>query len=440
MGARETALNALIACRKEGAWSNGVLKTYIHRDRLDSRDAALATRLCYGVLQNRLKLDFYLSQLLTGKVSKLHPAVRDILHLGLYQLYEMDKIPESAAVNESVTLAKKYCKKQQSAPGLVNGVLRNAVRSRDTIRQPSGWQELYSHPQALIDLLKPYVGKANMEPMLKANNEAPQTVIQVNTLNITMDALQQRLDAEGVASRPHGWMPDCLILGSTGNLEQLPSFQEGLFYVQDPAAKLSVLCAQLPRGENVQVLDCCAAPGGKSFAASIALGGTGRILSCDFYEHKAGLITTGAQRLGLSNIEPRQQDATVFVPEWENAMDYVIADVPCSGYGIIRKKPDIRYKNLADMALLPALQWQILSNQARYVKPGGTLLYSTCTLSHAENEGMVARFLEANEAFYLEPLTLPEVFPKNETGMLALIPGQYDTDGFFIAKLRRKDT
>ena len=166
MGARETALNALIACRKDGAWSNGILKEYIVRDRLDSRDAALATRLCYGVLQNRLKLDFYLTQLLTGKVKDLHPAVRDILHLGLYQLYEMDKIPQSAAVNESVTLAKKYCKKQRSAPGLVNAVLRNAVRNMETIRQPSGWQEIYSHPQALIDLLKGYVGKERIKPML----------------------------------------------------------------------------------------------------------------------------------------------------------------------------------------------------------------------------------------------------------------------------------
>jgi len=438
MGARETALNALIACRKDGAWSNGVLKEYIVRDRLDSRDAALATRLCYGVIQNRLKLDFYLSQLLTGKAGKLHPAVRDILHLGIYQLYEMDKIPESAAVNESVTLAKKYCKKQQSAPGLVNAVLRNAVRSKDTIHQPTGWQEKYSHPQALIDLLKPYVGKERIEPMLKANNDAPQTVIQVNTLKTTTEDLIRRLEAEHVSAQPHGWMESCLVLGSTGNLEQLPSFKEGLFYVQDPAAKLSVLCAQLPKDGNARVLDCCAAPGGKSFAAAIAMGGKGSITSCDFYEHKARLIRSGAERLGLTNITARQQDATLFVPEWENAMDCVIADVPCSGYGIIRKKPDIRYKNLLEMAKLPELQWQILSNQARYVKKGGTLLYSTCTLTHGENEGMVERFLKEFDEFYLEPLALPDVFPKNETGMLALVPGQYDTDGFFIAKLRRK--
>jgi len=438
MGARETALNALIACRKEGAWSNGVLKEYIQRDRLDSRDAALATRLCYGVLQNRLKLDYYLAQLLTGKVKDLHPAVRDILHLGIYQLYEMDKIPESAAVNESVALAKKYCKKQRSAPGLVNAVLRNAIRSRETIQQPTGWQEIYSHPQKLIDLLKAYVGKDKIEPMLRANNDAPSTVIQVNTRKISTETLRARLEKEGVTAQPHGWMPDCLILSGTGNLEHLPSFREGLYYVQDPAAKLSVLCARLPLDGDVRVLDCCAAPGGKSFAAAIAMGGRGSITSCDFYSHKAKIIANGAQRLGLANIHARQQDATAFVPEWENAMDYVIADVPCSGYGIIRKKPDIRYKNLEEMAKLPQLQLQILQNQARYVKPGGCLMYSTCTLTHGENEGVVEQFLKHNHEFYLEPLSLPAVFPENESGMLALVPGQYDTDGFFIARLRRK--
>ncbi len=438
MGARETALNALIACRKDGAWSNGVLKEYIQRDRLDSRDAALATRLCYGVLQNRLKLDFYLTQLLTGKLKDLHPAVRDILHLGLYQLYEMNKIPESAAVNESVALAKKYCKKQRSAPGLVNAVLRNAVRNMDTIARPTGWQEIYSHPQALIDLLKGYVGKDRIRPMLEANNAAPQTVIQVNTLKTTAEDLRKRLVEEGVEAQPHGWMTDCIILGGTGNLEKLPSFREGLFYVQDPAARLSVLCAGLPRDGNVKLLDCCAAPGGKSFAAAIALGGVGEIISCDVHAHKAKIIENGASRLGITSITARHQDATAFVPEWENAMDYVIADVPCSGYGIIRKKPDIRYKNLAEMAKLPQLQLQILKNQARYVKRGGTLLYSTCTLTYGENEGLVAQFLKDNEDFSLEALNLPDVFPKNESGMLVLVPGEYDTDGFFIAKLKRK--
>ena len=437
MGARETALNALIACRVEDAWSNGVLKEYIARDRLDRRDAALATRLCYGVLQNRMKLDWYLKQLLTGKVKDLHPVVRDILHLGLYQIYEMDKIPESAAVNESVTLARKYCKKQRFAPGLVNGVLRNAVKTKGTLKEPASLEDEYSHPWELIRRLRDYVGKDRIENMLIANNAAPQTVIQVNTLKITADALRQRLAEEGIGSEFHPWMPDCLVLGGTGDLEQLPAFREGLFYVQDPAAKLSVLCAELPEAE-LRILDCCAAPGGKSFAAMIATGGKASITPCDVHAHKTGLIAAGAARLGLEGITPRQQDATVFVPEWENAMDAVICDVPCSGYGIIRKKPDIRFKNPDDMAELPGLQLAILKNQARYVRPGGVLIYSTCTLLREENEGVVEAFLKDNDAFCTEPLPLPAVFDRNESGMLALVTGEYDTDGFFICRLRRK--
>ena len=436
MGARETALNALIACRKEGAWSNGVLKEYIQRDRLDSRDAALATRLCYGVLQNRQKLDFYLQQLLRGKLKDLHPVIRDILHLGLYQIFELDKIPDSAAVNESVTLAKKYNKNPKAA-SLVNGVLRNAVRSRGELKEPTSYADKYSHPDALISLLKANLPKGKLEPMLIANNASPETVVQVNTLRTTAPELMLRLEKEHVSAKPHGWMQDCLVLSGTGSLENLPSFQEGLFYVQDPAAKLSVLCAKLPK-EDINVLDCCSAPGGKSFAASIAMEGRGQITSCDVHAHKTGLIENGAARLGLTNITARQQDATENVPEWVETKDVVIADVPCSGLGIIRKKPDIRYKNLEELKDLPALQLAILENQSTYVKKGGVLLYSTCTVLKAENEDVVHAFLAKHDDYYLEPLELPDVFPKNETGMLTLIPGEYDTDGFFICRLRRK--
>ena len=436
MGARETALNALIACRKEGAWSNGVMKEYIVRDRLDSRDAGLATRLCYGVLQNRMKLDFYLKQLLTGKIKDLHPVVHDILHLGLYQLFELDRVPDSAAVNESVALAKKYCKKQRYAPGLVNAVLRKATAEKDSLKQPASWVDKYSHPQELVDLLIRDLGKAKMEPMLKANNEAPQTMIQVNTLVTTAAALAEKLEKAGVTAQPHDWMENCLVLGSTGDIEKLESFRNGEFYVQDPAAKLSVYCAQLPK-EDISLLDCCAAPGGKSFAAAVAMDGHGSITSCDIHQHKVGLIGNGAKRLGLEHITAQCQDASCNNPAWNEKMDVVIADVPCSGYGIIRKKPDIRYKDPASMEDLPQLQLAILRNQSRYVKKGGVLLYSTCTLLRRENEDVVAAFLTENKEFYLEKLSLPGVFPENENGMLTLVPGEYDTDGFFIARLRR---
>ena len=436
MGARETALNALIACRKDGAWANGVLKEYIARDRLDRREAALSARLTYGVVQNRALLEFYLQQLLTGKPRDLHPVVRDILHLGLYQLLCMDRIPDSAAVNESVELAKKYCRKQRFAPGLVNAVLRSGVKQKDTLAQPDTPEVKYSHPASLVALLRSYVGEEKLEGMLRANNETPATVVQVNTLRTCTGELTERLEGEGVSAQSHPWMKDCLVLSGTGNLEELASFREGLFYVQDPAAKLSVLCAKIPTG--ARVLDCCAAPGGKSFAAAMAMEGNGSILSCDVHSHKTALIQNGADRLGLSCISVKQQDAAEDVPQWYAQMDAVIADVPCSGYGIIRKKPDIRYKDPDTMKELPALQLRILCNQAKYVKPGGVLMYSTCTLVRRENEGVVEKFLKKNPDFFLEKLELPENFPENETGMLTLIPGEYDTDGFFICRLRRK--
>ena len=436
MGARETALHALMACRRDGAWSNGVLKEYIRRDKLDSRDAALATRLCYGVLQNRGKLDFYLKQLLTGKLSSLHPVVRDILHLGLYQIYEFDKIPDSAAVNESVTLAKKYAKNPKAA-SLVNGVLRNAARTKDQRKEPVSYADRYSHPDPLIALLKENLPKGKLEPMLMADNAAPDTVIQVNTCRVPQPELMEILSQEGVTAQPHSWMENCLVLSGTGSIDHLPSFQRGLYYVQDPAAKLSVLCAKLPQ-EPIRVLDCCSAPGGKSFAAAIATAGKGQITACDIHQHKTGLIERGAQRLGFSNIAVRQQDATETVADWVGAMDTVIADVPCSGLGIIRKKPDIRYKNLDELGQLPQLQKKILETQAAHVKPGGVLLYSTCTVLKRENEDVVASFLEQHPEFVTEPLELPAPFPKNETGMITLIPGEYDTDGFFICRMRRK--
>ena len=438
MGARETALNALIACRQSGAWSNGVLKEYSVRDHLDSRDGALAARLCYGVLQNRSKLDFYLNQLLTGKKQKLHPVVRDILHLGLYQIFEMDRIPESAAVNESVDLVKKYCHGQPAARGFVNGVLRNAIRQKGSLQEPTSYEEKYSHPEKLISELKKSLPKGKLEPMLIADNQAPRMTVQVNTLKINKDALLSRLAQEKVSAESHGWMPDCLVLSDTGSIERLPSFREGLFYVQDPAAKLAVLCAQLPKDRDLQVLDCCSAPGGKSFAAAIAMGGRGSITSCDIHDHKLELIRKGAQRLGITNMEVSLQSAAEPVEAWKDAMDAVIADVPCSGYGIIRKKPDIRYKDPDTMQALPQLQLAILRNQAGYVKPGGTLIYSTCTVLRRENEDVVRNFLESNSEFYLEALPLPAGLPENKAGMLTLIPGEYDTDGFFISRLRRK--
>ena len=435
MSARRAALEVLIGCRKKDGWSNALLKEEISREHLDKRDAALATRLAYGVLQNRSLLDFYARQVLTGKLRDLRPVVRDILHLGRYQIRMMDKIPAPAAVNESVDLAKHYCKKQPHAVPLINAVLRKASDKTDW-DEPQDLATKYSHPEGLVALLKSYVGEARLEPMLRANNGAPETVVQVNVLKTDPESLKIRLEGEGVAAEDHPWLQNCLVLHGTGSIDHLPSFREGLYYVQDAAAKLSVDCAKIPAGAYL-VSDCCAAPGGKSFAAAMALGGRGRIVSSDVHMHKVELMEKGAERLGFSNVHPRCFDATEFDPELEKKVDFAIVDVPCSGYGIIRKKPDIRFKDPDTMQALPALQLQILENQSRYVKNGGVLLYSTCTLVRRENEGVVEKFLKKHPDFHLEDLELPECFGDRHSAMLALIPGEFETDGFFICRLRR---
>ena len=272
MSARETALQVLTICRREEGWVNEVLKKQLARSGLDARDAALATRLCYGVVQNRIRLDFYLSQMLTGKSRNLHPVLRDVLHLGLYQLYFMDKIPASAAVNESVALAKKHCKGMGSvAASLTNGVLRSAIRLRGTLREPQTLWESYSHPEGLVALFRGYLGQDKLEGMLMANNAAPDTVIQVNTLKTDTAALTEKLEGEGIEVRPHPWLENCLILKGTGSIERLGAFRDGDFYVQDAAARLAVEVAGIKPG--MKVVDCCAAPGGKSFAAAQALAG-----------------------------------------------------------------------------------------------------------------------------------------------------------------------
>ena len=322
--------------------------------------------------------------------------------------------------------------------GLVNGVLRNAVRTKGTLKMPDSLAVRYSHPQKLIDALEKDLGSEVLEPMLAANNDIPLTVVQVNALRTTVEALTEMLEEEQVKVLPHAWMPDCLVLANTGNLEALESFKEGLFYVQDAASKLAVQCAQIPVGEKTRVLDCCAAPGGKTFAAGIIMKNEGRIRSGDIHRHKTELIQRGADRLGLTNVLVREQDATENHPSWFEKMDVVLADVPCSGYGIIRKKPDIRYKDMASLAGLPAIQSAILDNASRYVRRGGTLVYSTCTVLPEENERVTDAFLRAHPDFTYDTFALPGPIGTVE-GHITLWPQRHGTDGFYICRMTRKE-
>lgn len=441
MSARKVALLTLSAVEQKDAWANGQLKKEIAKAKLDRRDAALATRLCFGTLQNRILIDYYIEAFSKIKVSKMESKVRDNLRLAVYQLVFMERIPPNAAVNEAVNLTKKFIKNPRAA-GMVNGILRNMVRNLAQLPEikRDDWRDemalRYSHPRWLINELGQYLSKEELEQLLAVHNEAAETTVQVNTCRFSDEDVIAMLEKEDVGVKLHPWLPNCLILESAGNMEQLEAFRLGAFYVQDPAAKMAVLAAD-PKPQD-RVLDACAAPGGKSFAAAIAMKDVGELNSCDRYPHKKTLIEAGANRLGLSSVHAFCLDAKQRQTDWVEQYDLVIADVPCSGLGVIRKKPEIRYKNPDQMKDLPQLQKEIITNLSAYVKPGGVLLYATCTLRREENEAVIASFLDEYADFALEGFQLPDPIGEVASGMMTFWPQRLDTDGFFVAKLRRK--
>lgn len=437
--AREAAYAALMACEKQGAWSDQAIRSASKKWSLSPRDAALAARLCYGVVQNRLLLDFWIDSFSSTPAQKLDPPVRQSLRLGLYQLQFLDRVPDRAAVNESVELVRKYGR-NKGAAGLTNAVLRAAQRAEHMPVPESGdrLEQLsiqYSHPLPLVQLLSEELG-GDVEPLLAIHNTPAEMVLQVNTLKTTQQALLEELNQAGAEAAPHPWLEGCLLVKGSGNLEQLPAFQQGKCYVQDAAARLCALSANPKPGDKV--LDACAAPGGKSFAMALTMADQGDILARDLHENKLRRIQSGAKRLGLQCIHTAPADGRDFQPELVETFDLVVADVPCSGLGIIRKKPDIRYKDLNETEALPAIQSALLANLSRYVRPGGTLVYSTCTVLHRENQDVVADFVAGHPEFTLEPFVLPG--PVGETrGQITLWPQIHGTDGFFIAKLRRSN-
>ena len=443
MDAREVALLTLNACERQGGWSDGVLKKQLSAAGLDSRDAALATQLCFGVLQNQMLLDFYLSKFSNIPLKRMEGKVVQALRLGAYQLLFLDKIPASAAVDRSVALTRAHCKNPRAA-GMVNGILRSLARNLGdlpTIPQKDPVEylsTLYSHPQWLVRELLLTLGNGGTAEVLRCNNSQPPITAMVNTTRATPAQVAASLAAQGAEAAPHPWLEECLVLSKTGSIEALSAFEQGLFYIQDPASRLAVLASGASPGQRV--LDVCAAPGGKSFAAAIAMGNRGEVISCDLHPHKKALIQKGAQRLGLSAITPAIADGKVRNPAWEGAFDLVLVDAPCSGLGVIRKKPDIRLKDPEPLKELPGVQRAILDNACAYLRPGGVLLYSTCTVLRRENEEVVEHFLSGHPEFHREGFTLPGPAGAVPSGQITLWPSIHQTDGFFICKLRKGES
>lgn len=432
---REAALTALERCRREGAWSGEAIDSLIKKYSLERREVALASRICLGVLQNSSYLDYYIDFYRSG--GKLEPKLRDILRIAAYQILFLDKIPDSAAVNESVSLAKKlgYAR----ASGLVNAVLRRIAENKLNLPDIPGKGSAdylsikYSHPLWLCERIIREKSYDFAEAFLCENNKPSALNIQVNRLKISTDEYKHLLDEAGISYKDCLWPEGCIELQG-GSVSSLPGYEEGLFYVQDRAARAAAEIAGA--GHGMCVLDACAAPGSKSFAVAIAMNNEGSILSCDIHEKKLSLITQGTERLGINIIDTMANDARKSNEQWREHFELVIADVPCSGLGVIGKKPEIRQKSDKDISSLPQIQRDILNTLSRYVKPGGTLLYSTCTVLKCENEEIAGRFLSEHPNFEYEDFTAGDI--KSSNGMYTFWPNTDGCDGFFAARMRRK--
>lgn len=440
MTTRQLSYTTLMRVFKDGAYSNIAIDKAIKLANLDKTDAAFATALFYGVLENTIALDYTLTGYVTKGLKSLDLEILTILRMGIYQLVYLDSVPDSAAVDECVKLSA-YARKA-SAKGVINAILRNFIRDEKQLKMPNIDNEpllyysiLYSCPQWLFSMWSKQYDIDTAIELAKATMSCPPLTIRVNTLKTTPQKLIGYLLNRGVTAVPHEYMENCLVLTGSGSIDRLPQYKQGLFYVQDVASQL---CTKVVNAKpNQTVLDICSAPGSKAFTIAQHMQNQGELYAFDLFPHKLKLITDNAKRLGITIIKTALQDGGVFSEEIPQA-DRVLCDVPCSGLGIIRRKPEIKHKNPNDFDALPSLQLKILCNASRYVKCGGYLIYSTCTTNKKENEQVVNTFLEKNICF--KPLQLSKILDKIEvdtTFYTTLMPHKNNCDGFFIAALER---
>jgi 16S rRNA (cytosine967-C5)-methyltransferase len=434
--ARQTAFSILLKIEKDKAYSNIALDSAVRELSLDSTDCAFISRLVYGVTERKLTLDFVISQFLNQPIKKLKAEVLVILRIGTYQILYMDKIPDSAAVNESVTLAKNN--KSSYASGVVNAVLRKVSLERENVFKSLSGDErlsvLYSAPIDLVRFLKHHYNEENAEEILKSALNKKEITIRVNTLKTTQNELIEALKAQNISTEITN-LKDALIINTKGAVYELDAYKKGLFYVEDVSSQLCV--KELDLKDDFKFVDICSAPGGKSFTAAQYMNNSGKIYSCDIHKHRVELIKSGAERLGIKNIIPTVNDATIFNEEFVNA-DCVLCDVPCSGLGIIGKKPEIKYKSLDEIKELIPIQKKILCTASKYVKKGGTLIYSTCSINPNENRKICDWFLKENEDFYSVKVSPETERCIDEGDYLTLLPHINNCDGFFIAKFIKK--
>lgn len=434
--ARLTAVKMLLKMEDSDSFSNILLDSVLSEAQLSDRDKAFAAALFYGATERRLTLDHIIEKNSKIAFEKLDKAAVAILRVGLYQLLYMSNVPESAAVNESVKLCKKL--KLFSAQGFVNGMLRSFVRNGKKIsylglEAADRLSIEYSCPKWLVEKWIDEYDVERTVKALKASIGKPPVYARVNTLKTTSDKLIAELAKEKIAAKKYAGLDDCIVLEKTGDIEKSKAYKAGLFHVQDISSQLC--CLTLRPVVNETVIDMCAAPGGKSFTMAELMGNNGRLYSLDLHDMRVALIEDGASRLGLRIISAMQGDATKYNTELPQA-DRVLCDVPCSGLGVIRRKPEIKYKRPEDFEELPDIQRRILETASKYVKVGGTLVYSTCTLSRAENDDVVEAFAAVHPEFSPIVQTVPYKDAENSFRR-TYFPDENGGDGFFTASFRR---
>lgn len=424
MNERQIAFTILYRIEKDASYANLLLDKAI-KESSSTVSSAFLTALVYGVIERKITLDYILSQYLTRPIKRLSPEVLTILRMGVYQIKFMDKVPVSAAVNECVKLSKRN--HSAYASGLINSVLRRISNSNiiypDSNDLIYSLSVQYSCPEELVTHFINDYGLECTEGILASSFLIPPTTVHINTTQITKEKFKKEMLTEGIEVEDTV-LDDSVMLSKASNLEKLVSYQKGLFHLQDLASTLCVHALDAKPGQLV--LDLCAAPGGKTFTAAELMQNKGNIYAFDLYEHRVKRITESANRLQLTCIHAGVADALKLQERFAQKADRVICDVPCSGFGTIRRKPEIRYKELSSIDKLPILQYNILEIAAKYLNKQGILVYSTCTLNKAENEDVCNRFLHEHPDFQLVG------------DMQTLFPHKDKTDGFFFAKLRRK--
>lgn len=448
--AREIALEILYKVDVEDTYANIAVRDVLKISILNSLDRGLVTELVYGTVRTRNTIDWFLNQLLNKGIKKVTPWIRNILRLGVYQLYFLDKIPASAAVNESVKLAKKYG--HAGTVKLVNGVLRNFERRKQEFVFPDFNEKplqhisiKYSHPEWMVkNWLKEFGVKATIE-LCTANNRPATNSIRTNTLKISREDLMGELKKEGVSCRESSFAPEGLIIDNFHSLDELEAFKKGYFLLQDEASM--VIAHLLKPQPGAFIIDACAAPGTKTTHLAQLSNDTGQILAFDIYEHKLNLIRDNCQRLGINSVRVNLKDAREISSLYSGQADYLLVDAPCSGLGVLRRRADARWKkSLEQIKELKKLQLEILRGACGCLKPGGSLIYSTCSISPEENIEVIKEFLLSNSEFKLSSLLEYLPFPLNRAedletakeGYIQFLPHVHGTDGFFAARMIRR--